>query len=220
MVSWSLILAVASIHSLLPVARRYTRPFYELPYPDGEGQHVQGSDDALFVLGWLVLMTALRATIIEGVYQFGTWLRLMSHKACMRFAEQAFLLIYDGTSFSLGMVRTIHILAIHTLFVADEPSVSTYGVLLLAQFRRTLVYVAFTSDIRRVEVVLPRPTFFLASATARHPPREETKGLFSDVHSPHCNELPDVRRLHLPVDESRPCGSGYHGRGRLFAASK
>ena len=105
MVSASFILAALSLHTLVPSARRYTQPFYELPYPDVEGQYLQGSDDALFVLGWLVMITAIRAAIIEGTYQYITWLRVMSHKACMRFAEQAFLLVYDGTSFSLGMVR-------------------------------------------------------------------------------------------------------------------
>lgn len=105
MVSASLILAALSLHTFVPSARRYTQSFYELPYPDVEGQYLQGSDDALFVLGWLIMITAIRAAIIEGTYQYVTWLRVMSHKACMRFAEQAFLLVYDGTSFSLGMVR-------------------------------------------------------------------------------------------------------------------
>lgn len=105
MVSASLILVALSIHTVVPSARRYTRQFYELPYPDVEGQYLQGADDALFVFGWLVMITATRAAIIEGTYQYVTWLRVMSHKACMRFAEQAFLVVYDGTSFSLGMVR-------------------------------------------------------------------------------------------------------------------
>lgn len=103
MVSWSLILSVATTHSLVPLVRSYTRLFYELPYAQGNGQYVQGSEDALFVLGWLVLLTAIRATIIECIYEIVTRLRLMSRKASMRFAEQGFLLIYDFTSFSMGM---------------------------------------------------------------------------------------------------------------------
>lgn len=51
-------------------------------------------------------MTAIRATVIECIYEFVTRLRVMSRKASMRFAEQGFLLIYDFTSFSMGMVRT------------------------------------------------------------------------------------------------------------------
>ena len=104
-VSWSLILSVAATHSLVPLVRPYTTRFYDLPYAQGNGLYVQGSDDALFVLGWLVLLTAIRATIIECLYEFVTRLRVMSRKASMRFAEQGFLLIYDSTSFSMGMVR-------------------------------------------------------------------------------------------------------------------
>ena len=104
-VSWSLILSVATIHSLAPPIRSYTRLLYELPYAQGNGQYVQGSEDAMFVLGWLVLMTAIRAAIIEGVYEVVTRLRVMSRKASMRFAEQGFLLIYYSISFPMGMVR-------------------------------------------------------------------------------------------------------------------
>lgn len=103
-VSWSLILAVASIHSLIVPARRYTEFFYQLPYSIGEGWYLQGADDALFVLGWLVLMTAIRATVIEGLYQLVTYFHLISKKNGMRFAEQGFLLLYSGTSFTVGMV--------------------------------------------------------------------------------------------------------------------
>lgn len=102
-VSWSLILAATSLHSLFPSVRPYTQSLCKLPYPDGEGQYLQGSDDALFVLGWLVLMTALRATMIEGVDYAAAWLGL-SKKDRLRFAEQAYLMFYDGTSFSIGMV--------------------------------------------------------------------------------------------------------------------
>ena len=110
-VSWSLILAVLSTHISIPYARRFRRPLFELSYPNGNGEYLQGSEDALFVLGWLVLMTAIRATIIEGVYQLVTWLHLMAHKERMRFAEQGFLLVYYGTSFALGMVRKANTLS-------------------------------------------------------------------------------------------------------------
>ncbi|CAF9919040.1 sphingosine N-acyltransferase lag1 [Imshaugia aleurites] len=121
-VSWSLILSVAIIHSLIPPVRSYTKLFYELPYARGNGQYVQGSEDALFVLGWLVLMTAIRATIIECVYEFVTQLRVMSRKASMRFAEQGFLLIYDFTSFSMGM----HILVNSSYWLNFEELWSTW----------------------------------------------------------------------------------------------
>lgn len=112
------------MHTCVPYARRFTRPLFELSYPNSDGHYLQGSEDALFVLGWLVLMTAIRASIIEGVYQFVTWFRVMSHKARMRFAEQGFLLVYYGTSFSLGMVRKNNYSAVLST-IANDLSHST-----------------------------------------------------------------------------------------------
>ena len=99
-----MILAVASVHSFIPVVRPYTKPLYRLSYPVGNGQYLQGSADTSFVLGWLVLISAIRATIIEGVYQFVTKYQIIARKTRMRFAEQGFLLLYAGASFSIGMV--------------------------------------------------------------------------------------------------------------------
>ena len=104
MVSGSLILAVAAVHISFPVARPYTKPFYQLPYRERNGEYVQGMADACFVLGWLVLLTGLRASIIAGVYQLTTRYRLIPSKARVRFSEQSWLLFYDSISFSLGMV--------------------------------------------------------------------------------------------------------------------
>jgi very-long-chain ceramide synthase len=103
-VSGSVILTVAAVHLFFPLARPYTKQFFQLSYHEANGVYVQGIDDACFVLGWLVLLTGLRATIIAGVYQFTTQYRLIQGKARVRFAEQSWLLFYSGLSFSLGMV--------------------------------------------------------------------------------------------------------------------
>lgn len=104
MVSGSLILAVVAVHIFFPIARPYTKLFYQLPYREVNGEYLQGIADTCFVLGWLVLLTGLRATIIAGVYQFTMRYRLIPSKARVRFSEQSWLLFYDGISFSLGMV--------------------------------------------------------------------------------------------------------------------
>lgn len=218
-VSWSIILAVASIHSLFPSARRYTRPFYQLPYPDVDGQYLQGSEDALFVLGWLVLMTAIRATLIESVYQAATCLGPMSKKTRIRFAEQGFLLFYYGTSFSTGMVCSTR-LTLHYVNADKAFTVPPRGLLLLAQFRRTLVHLALAPDIRRIEMVLPRPTLILATTDPRHQHGEATQRLRSNVHPPCRDQYTHVYRIHLSLDKGRPRGSHHHGCGRLSAASK
>lgn len=104
MVSGSLIVAVAAVHVLFPIARPYTKLFYQLQYREANGIYLQGIADTFFVQGWLVLLTCLRASIIAGVYQFITRYRLIPSKACVRFSEQSWLLFYDSISFSLGMV--------------------------------------------------------------------------------------------------------------------
>ncbi len=119
-----MILAVASVHSLIPPVRQYTQSFYKLPYPNGEGECLQGVDDVQFVLGWLVLMTALRATIIESIYLLVTRFRIVSSKARMRFAEQGFLLLYSGTSFSVGMVKSSNASRAYILLIS-QPSTSS-----------------------------------------------------------------------------------------------
>ena len=105
MVSCALIVAAASIHALSPSTRPYTGLLYQLPYLDTNGQYLQGVDDAFFVLGWLVMLTALRAIVIASVHQTVTRYRLVSGKARTRFAEQSWLLFYYGLSFPLGMVN-------------------------------------------------------------------------------------------------------------------
>lgn len=158
---------MAVIHSLFPFVRSYTRLFYELPHAQGNGQYVQGSEDALFVLGWLVLMTAIRATVIECVYEFVTRIRVMSRKASMRFAEQGFLLIYYSISFQMGMVRSpfVHLRQISPDFRYLEHPRELF---ILAQLRRTLVHLAVSRTIWRAQMVLPGPARLLAATTPRH----------------------------------------------------
>ena len=103
-VSGTIILAVAAVHVFFPVARPYSKLFYQLPYRQTNGQYVQGIADAIFVSGWLVLLTGLRASIIGGVQQLTARYRLLPSKTRVRFSEQSWLLFYDGLSFSLGMV--------------------------------------------------------------------------------------------------------------------
>ena len=202
---------MATIHSLVPLVRPYTTLFYKLPYAQGNGQYVQGSEDALFVLGWLVLMTAIRATVIECLYEFVTRLRVMSRKASMRFAEQGFLLIYDFTSFSMGMVRTLyfHLRRIRP----DSPSLEyPREFSILAQFRRTLVHVAVSRTVWRAQMVLPGPARLLAAATPRHQPGKAKKRFWADVPAPLCDKFLDVRRIRLSLDECRQCDFMHYGR--------
>jgi len=100
----NLIVAVATIHTLLPFARQYTRLFYTLPYYQGEGRYLQGPDDVFFVSGSLVFLTLARAALIEGISLSIARYGHICRKARTRLAEQSWLLVYDGLSFAGGMV--------------------------------------------------------------------------------------------------------------------
>ena len=199
-VSWTIILAVASIHSLIPPARPFTQHFIQLPYYVGGGWYLQGADDALFILGWLILMTAIRASTIEGIYQFVTRFRLVSRKQRMRFAEQGFLLLYSGTSFSVGMVGSpkASLSEQHTNAVQ---SAYTDDVFLLAQFRGALVHLAVSPDISRIKMVLPHSAFLLAATAPGHQLGEKAQRLWTDVSPPRCYQLLDVRRVCVSLDQ-------------------
>lgn len=106
MVLGNLIVAVATVHALLPFARQYTRLFYTLPYQQGEGRYLQGPDDVFFVFGWLIFLTLARAALIEGVSSVAKYGHI-SRKARTRLAEQSWLLVYDALSFAVGMVWTL-----------------------------------------------------------------------------------------------------------------
>lgn len=144
--SWCLIFTVALVHALVPHARRYTKLFYKLQYHDVTGRFLQGFNDIYFVLAWVVLLTAIRATIIASTYQLTTRLNLVSGKARVRFSEQSWLLFYDGISFSLGMVSSC--LMPYTKTMADFISVYLHVLLILAWLSETLVWMAHQTDDR------------------------------------------------------------------------
>lgn len=63
-------------------------------------------------------------------------------------------------------------------------SASSDDLLLLAEFRRALVDLALSPNIRRAEVVLPSPAFLLVATTFGHQPGEKAEGLQANVSPP------------------------------------
>lgn len=126
----NLIVAVATVHTLLPFARQYTRLFYTPPYYQGEGRYLQGPDDVLFASGWLVFLTLARAALIEGVSLSIARYGHVSRKDRTRLAEQSWLLVYYALSFAVGMVRRHRIFS--SLASIDTFLVHIYDFYLLA----------------------------------------------------------------------------------------
>jgi acyl-CoA-dependent ceramide synthase len=104
--SVNLLIILALTHTCFPKARRHCRKFFELSYYNQEsGEYTIGWDDACMVLYWIVLFTGLRAFFIDYVLlPLAQHAGIQKKKDLMRFAEQAWLLIYCMAFWSLGMV--------------------------------------------------------------------------------------------------------------------
>lgn len=104
-VSVNLLLLLSLTHLCFPKARSQTRKFFELSYIDSEsGKYTSGWNDACLVFLWIVVFTGLRASFIDFLFvPLGQWGGIQKKKSLVRFAEQAWLLVYYMTLFPLGM---------------------------------------------------------------------------------------------------------------------
>ncbi|KAL1957148.1 hypothetical protein VTO42DRAFT_6291 [Malbranchea cinnamomea] len=95
---------IFALHSLYPSLRPYTTPFLQLPHFQPErGAYVQGWDDIYFIISSILGFTAVRAFAIDWVFQPIARSRGLKRKNAIRFAEQAWLLVYDSTFWTYGM---------------------------------------------------------------------------------------------------------------------
>ncbi|KAL8821073.1 MAG: hypothetical protein Q9223_000835 [Gallowayella weberi] len=92
-------------HACFPRARSHTRKFWQMSYYNPTSKkYALGWDDSFLVVFWLVLFTGLRAVVMDSVLTpLAHMLGLNDKKEKTRFAEQAWVLIYDTTFWSLGM---------------------------------------------------------------------------------------------------------------------
>ena len=104
--SLNLLILHALAHIFFPRLRTRTRAFFRLSYYDTDASaYRRGPDDLYFVAYWTVIFTGLRAGVMA--YVLLPWAQragLRTNKAKTRFAEQAWLLIYDSCSSGLGLV--------------------------------------------------------------------------------------------------------------------
>jgi acyl-CoA-dependent ceramide synthase len=70
-------------------------------------EYGRGWDDMYFVFFWIVLVTGLRAAVMDYVLMpFGKWGGVKTKKGVVRFAEQGWLVVYCSIFWSLGMVSS------------------------------------------------------------------------------------------------------------------
>ena len=106
-ISSTLISLLVLVHNAFPPVRHYTRKFFQLSYYKPQfNMYGQGWDDLFLVVYWIVVFTAVRATVMDYVFKpFAQWAGVKTKKGRVRFAEQAWLFVYPSVSWSLGMVR-------------------------------------------------------------------------------------------------------------------
>ena len=100
------LLALVILHFSYPELQHHTRKFFRLSYHDPIlDKYAVGADDTFIVIHWIFLLTGLRAaTMTYLLIPFARWAGVKKRKARVRFAEQAWLFLYDASMFSLGMV--------------------------------------------------------------------------------------------------------------------
>ncbi|KAL8694129.1 MAG: hypothetical protein Q9218_001182 [Villophora microphyllina] len=101
----NLLTLLAMTHVSFPRARHHTRKFFSLSYYNPTTDHYAlGWDDSFFVGFWIVVITGLRAAVMDYLLApLAQLVGLTKKKEKTRFAEQAWVLIYDSVFWSLGM---------------------------------------------------------------------------------------------------------------------
>lgn len=94
-----------TIHFMVPSARHYTAKFYKISYYNPRtAKFALGWDDIFFVFYWIIVFTGMRAFVMSYVLTpLAATLGIVKRKAKTRFAEQAWILIYPGVFWSIGM---------------------------------------------------------------------------------------------------------------------
>ena len=102
----NLLLLLALTHLCFPRARRQTRKFFDLSYYNSSShRYGLGWDDIFLVLFWIVVFTGLRVAVMDYILvPLAQNSGISKRKKKVRFAEQAWVLIYYGAFWSLGMV--------------------------------------------------------------------------------------------------------------------
>ena len=103
----NLLLLLAMTHMCFPRARRQTRKYFQLSYYNhSTGNYTLGQDDIFLASYWVVVLTGLRAAVMDyALVPLAEAAGIKKKKDKVRFAEQAWILIYYTVFCSLGMVR-------------------------------------------------------------------------------------------------------------------
>ena len=166
---------------------------------------------------------------------YAQWKGLNKRKTT-RFAEQAWILIYDSFFWSVGMVRIFSIPPDYFFFVEPARSESVHkkmkqklmytNTVHLRQFRlffqseRTLDELSYSFHVTHHEVVLFTAIWFLAAANHRRQHRRTKEGSLADVYAPHFHMRATAHKLRHIRRKSWECHPVHHGSGRYSTCGK
>ncbi|KAL1965121.1 hypothetical protein VTN77DRAFT_6034 [Rasamsonia byssochlamydoides] len=103
-ISLTILSTLLAVHNLYPSLRAYTTPFFEMSYyQPTTGLYIHGRDDIYFVISAILAFTAVRAIFIDWIFRPWAKRAGLKRKASVRFAEQAWLLVYYGSFWTFGM---------------------------------------------------------------------------------------------------------------------
>ena len=92
-------------HNLYPSVQPFTAPFFQMSYYHPEtGLYTQGRDDVYYVISAVLAFTAVRGMCMDWIFNPLARMCGLKKKVSIRVAEQAWLLCYDLTLWSYGMV--------------------------------------------------------------------------------------------------------------------
>lgn len=104
-ISLTILSLLFASHVFFAPGRHHTQKFFRISYfNQATGRFALGWDDIFFVFYWIVVFTGLRCIVMEYVLApFAQACGIAKKKAKVRFAEQAWILLYYSMFWSTGM---------------------------------------------------------------------------------------------------------------------
>ncbi|EXJ81157.1 hypothetical protein A1O3_07447 [Capronia epimyces CBS 606.96] len=93
------------VHIFFPSARHHTQKYFRVSYYNPvTGMYALGWDDIFFVFYWIVVFSGLRCAVMDYLLTpLASSLGIKKKKPKVRFAEQAWIILYYSISWSVGM---------------------------------------------------------------------------------------------------------------------
>ncbi|RMZ91221.1 hypothetical protein DV736_g1516, partial [Chaetothyriales sp. CBS 134916] len=109
-ISVTLISMLFAVHALYEPVQHHTSKFFRISYYNAaRGTFALGWDDIFFVFYWIIVFTGARCAVMDYFLSpLAATLGISKQKAKVRFAEQAWIVLYSGSSCCVGLYIYSH----------------------------------------------------------------------------------------------------------------